>query len=88
MIGIARHGDDAALAAAGADVTVDDAADIVVRAGDLRMSSLPDALASIAELESVLAGRAPAVFIDFDGTLSDIVRDPRTPHSSPVPPRR
>lgn len=76
VIGIARHGDDAALAAAGADVTVDDAADIVVRAGDLRMSSLPDALASIAELESVLAGRAPAVFIDFDGTLSDIVGDP------------
>ncbi|MCV7409266.1 trehalose phosphatase [Mycobacterium florentinum] len=45
--------------------------DITVRTGDRRMSQLPDA--SLLLDEEI---RRPAVFFDFDGTLSDIVDDP------------
>lgn len=54
----------------GADAVVDDLDKIDVRTGDKRMSELPDAM----EL-GPLPG-PPAVFFDFDGTLSDIVDDP------------
>lgn len=47
--------------------------EITVRTGDRRMSQLPDASAL---LDQDLAARRPAVFFDFDGTLSDIVDDP------------
>ncbi|MEZ0349765.1 trehalose-phosphatase [Mycobacterium sp. pR1184] len=47
--------------------------DVTVRTGDLRMSQLPDASQLLGE---DLAARRPAVFFDFDGTLSDIVNDP------------
>lgn len=46
---------------------------VAVRSGDLRMSQLPDASRL---LDEDLAARRPAVFFDFDGTLSDIVDDP------------
>ncbi|MCF6387259.1 trehalose-phosphatase [Mycobacterium sp. MBM] len=76
VVGIARYGNGAALTAAGADVAVCDAADIDVRTGDRRVSALPDALACLAQIVPVLAGRHTAVFIDFDGTLTDTVADP------------
>lgn len=56
----------------GADVVVADLRDVAVRTGDHRMSRLPDALAALGDL----AARHPALFFDFDGTLSDIVDDP------------
>ncbi|MCV7030164.1 trehalose-phosphatase [Mycobacterium sherrisii] len=46
---------------------------VTVRAGDRRMSQLADASRL---LDEDLPGRHPAVFFDFDGTLSDIVDDP------------
>lgn len=49
-----------------------DVGEVAVRSGDRRMSRLPDAMQAL----GVLAGRRPAVFYDFDGTLSDIVDDP------------
>lgn len=55
----------------GADAVVADPDEIHVRTGDKRMSELPDAVRAVD-----LAGKAPAVFFDFDGTLSDIVNDP------------
>jgi trehalose 6-phosphate phosphatase len=51
----------------------DDLGDVTVRTGDLRMSQLPDASRL---LDEGLEARQPAVFFDFDGTLSDIVDDP------------
>jgi trehalose 6-phosphate phosphatase len=57
----------------GADAVVADLADVTVRTGDRRMSQLPDALAALGD---GLTTGAPAVFFDFDGTLSDIVDDP------------
>ena len=65
-------GDRDALRGNGADAVVADLSEVGVRTGDRRMSELPDAFAA---LEGFTA-RHPAVFYDFDGTLSDIVNDP------------
>ena len=59
----------------GADAVVADLNEVAVRTGDLRMSLLPDALQALRRADG-LFGRPPAVFFDFDGTLSDIVDDP------------
>ena len=56
----------------GADPVVADLGEVTVRTGDRRMSQLPDASQALEDL----AARQPAVFFDFDGTLSDIVDDP------------
>jgi trehalose 6-phosphate phosphatase len=71
VIGVdpAGHGD----ALREADAVVADLNDVTVRTGDRRMSQLPDASQALAD---GLADRRPAVFFDFDGTLSDIVDDP------------
>ncbi len=61
-----------ALRGSGADAVVADPGEVTVRTGDRRMSRLPDAREA---LDALAAGR-PAVFYDFDGTLSDIVNDP------------
>jgi trehalose 6-phosphate phosphatase len=45
---------------------------ISVRTGDRRMSELPDGLQALDDI----TGQHPAVFFDFDGTLSDIVENP------------
>ncbi|MES3667543.1 trehalose-phosphatase, partial [Mycobacterium intracellulare] len=65
-----------ALRDAGADAVVSDLGEVGVRTGDLRMSQLPDAMRALTDAADGLAGRRPAVFFDFDGTLSDIVDDP------------
>ncbi|MEB3983063.1 trehalose-phosphatase [Mycobacterium sp. 663a-19] len=59
----------------GADAVVVDLDEVTVRTGDRRMSELPDALQALG-LAAGLTARQPAVFFDFDGTLSDIVDDP------------
>ncbi len=56
----------------GADAVVRDLRDIAVRTGDRRMSELPDGLLALGRLTE----RQPAVFFDFDGTLSEIVKNP------------
>jgi trehalose 6-phosphate phosphatase len=55
-----------------ADTVVKDAREIGVRTGDRRMSELPDGLHAL----DLTTERQPAVFYDFDGTLSEIVEDP------------
>ena len=70
VIGLDRAGRPEALGSA--DSVVADLRDVTVRTGDRRMSQLPDALAA---LDDIAAGR-PAMFFDFDGTLTDIVNDP------------
>ena len=56
----------------GADAVITDLREINVRTGDRRMSELPDGLAAL----DAMTGRRPAVFFDFDGTLSNIVKNP------------
>ncbi|AWK71777.1 trehalose-phosphatase [Rhodococcus oxybenzonivorans] len=60
----------------GADHVVTDPADITIRQGDRPLSQIPDAMTSRHELTAHLRIRRPAVFLDFDGTLADIVSDP------------
>jgi trehalose 6-phosphate phosphatase len=66
-------GDADTLRPLGADTVVADLDAIAVRTGDRRMSQLPDALQALGD--GLTTGQ-PAVFFDFDGTLSDIVDDP------------
>jgi trehalose 6-phosphate phosphatase len=61
-----------ALDSRGADAVVSDVREIGVRTGDHRMSELPDGLKAL----DLATARQPAVFYDFDGTLSEIVEDP------------
>jgi len=77
VIGVDRSGETAdGLREFGADRIVGDLAEIQVRAIGRRMSTLPDALASFGQLAGVVGARRPAIFFDFDGTLSDIVDQP------------
>jgi trehalose 6-phosphate phosphatase len=75
VIGVDRTGHRDALRRFGADTVVADLGEVAVRTGDRRMSQLPDALQALG-LAAGLTARRPAVFFDFDGTLSDIVDDP------------
>lgn len=83
VIGVDRtapgSGHAQSLRAHGADVVVADLGEVTVRTGDARMSALPSALT----LPESLAGRHPAVFFDFDGTLSPIVADPGSARPAP-----
>jgi trehalose 6-phosphate phosphatase len=72
VVAVDRAGDGDALWRSGADAVVADLGEVAVRTGDRRMSQLPDALEAL----GARTIRHPAVFYDFDGTLSDIVDDP------------
>ena len=61
-----------ALASRGADTVVSDVREVGVGTGYRRMSELPDGLQAL----ELTTERQPAVFYDFDGTLSEIVEDP------------
>jgi trehalose-phosphatase len=64
------------LARAGADIVVADLTDVAVRAGDKRISELPNALTSYGQLIGITSARESMLFLDYDGTLSPIVSDP------------
>ena len=72
VIGLDPDGEGDALRRNGADAVINDLREIQVRGGDHRMSELPDGLQAL----DVITGQQPAVFFDFDGTLSDIVNNP------------
>jgi trehalose 6-phosphate phosphatase len=72
VIGIDPTGPGGELHGRGADAVVRDLREIGVRAGDRRMSELPDGLQAL----WLTTERHPAVFFDFDGTLSEIVENP------------
>lgn len=83
VVGVSRGADPDALRAAGADVVVTDLAELEpwLGTGPEQAAALP--IASIASLSGRtdllglwLASREPAVFVDYDGTLSRIVDDP------------
>lgn len=76
VVGVDRTGHADQLRAQGADVVVGDLSEVEVRSGGRRLREVPDALESWDELAGVLRQRRPGVFLDFDGTLSDIVDVP------------
>jgi len=77
VIGVDRGGQAESLRAHGADVVVSDLALLDVRpAAVARDDTAPSALAHVGEIEGQLRGRTPAVFLDYDGTLTPIVERP------------
>jgi len=78
-VGIDRGNAADALWAAGAHVVVHDLAEMTWRPSDglvvRRLSTLPRAVDRGDELRERLAGKVPAVFLDYDGTLTPIVED-------------
>jgi alpha,alpha-trehalase len=76
VIAVSRMGHADRMRRSGADAVVDDLAGILVRSGDRRLSTLPDALQSYSQIAAAVALRRPFVLLDFDGTLSDIVDAP------------
>jgi trehalose-phosphatase len=81
VIGMAGKGDPEPLRRAGAHIVVADLAEIDV--GRMRLpetrstAALPSALISFAAIIDLLGDRKPAVFLDYDGTLTPIVSHPR-----------
>jgi trehalose 6-phosphate phosphatase len=71
VIGIDRTGDAEGLLAAGADVVVSDLVDVVV---DPPFS--PSALICAGDIDRRLCQATPALFLDYDGTLTPIVEHP------------
>ena len=76
VVGFDRDGGAEKLLSCGADTVIADLAELSVRTGDVAMSALPDALQVYSQLKELVMTRRPMVFLDFDGTLSDIVENP------------
>ncbi|BBZ45376.1 trehalose-phosphatase [Mycobacterium parmense] len=76
VIGLDRDGHAAKLLSCGADTVVADPAEISVRGGGRPMSAIADAVAVYNQLRELITNRQPAVFLDFDGTLSEIAERP------------
>jgi alpha,alpha-trehalase len=75
VVGVDRAESPGRLLENGADVVVDDLAQVGVIAR-VPMRDLPPALGNWNDVMETLAGRVPAVFLDYDGTLTPIVERP------------
>ncbi|MEM6110673.1 trehalose-phosphatase [Mycobacterium sp. 050272] len=75
VIGLDRNRTDGVVTEE-ADIVIADVAEISVRSRDSALSTIADALQSYSQLKELVVARRPVVFLDFDGTLSDIVDDP------------
>lgn len=84
VVGIDRTGNGESLREGGADVVVRDLAEVLDedgRRGDSEderreIRELPSAISRVSEIEASLGDRKPALFLDYDGTLTPIVEDP------------
>lgn len=76
VVGVDRTGRPAELEAAGADVVVSDLGEVTVDGSLRSVRDLPDALAARDEIRARIDGLTPAVFLDYDGTLTPIVERP------------
>lgn len=72
VVGVDRGGHDAELRQHGADVVYSNLEELVLDAPH----DLPYALEHLAEIAREIHGRRPAVFLDYDGTLTPIVDRP------------
>ncbi|WP_083271280.1 trehalose-phosphatase, partial [Mycobacterium gordonae] len=71
------HGSEE-LTSHGADAVIADLAEISVRNVDSAISAITDALQVYSQLKELVTARQPVVFVDFDGTMADIVGQPET----------
>jgi trehalose 6-phosphate phosphatase len=81
VIGVDRGGQADALLKRGANVVVGDLAEVVfgddVSDAAADAGSLPSALERLEEINALVGDRRLAVFLDYDGTLTPIVRRPQ-----------
>jgi alpha,alpha-trehalase len=78
VIGLERNGGADELLSRGADTIVADLPEISVRRGGAPLSTIADAMGVYSQLKELVASRRLAVFLDFDGTLSEIVAEPES----------
>jgi trehalose 6-phosphate phosphatase len=76
VVGVDRTGHRSELEAAGADVVVEDLGEVTVDTSRRSIRDLPDVLSRTQEIRKRLDGVTPAVFLDYDGTLTPIVERP------------
>ena len=76
VVGIARFAAREDLRARGADIVVDDLAELESEAMRQEELEAPSALSRLPEIKARLCGRQLAVFLDYDGTLTPIVARP------------
>jgi trehalose-phosphatase len=76
VVGVDRVGDSNALRRAGADVVVGDLGELHLSGGVRSLGGLPSALDRLSEILARFKDRPPSVFLDYDGTLTPIVRHP------------
>jgi trehalose 6-phosphate phosphatase len=80
VVGVSRTGERQVLLSHGAHVAVDDLSEIEIKINDtnavVRPKELPSAIDNFMQIEKGLNGRRPAVFLDYDGTLTPIVETP------------
>jgi trehalose-phosphatase len=78
VVGVARNG-GAGLSEAGADVVVRDLRDVNVMENTISRGGAKPGASALEEMDAImlrLAGRRLALFLDYDGTLTPIVRRP------------
>ena len=78
-VGIDRGGHGDVIASSGADLVVADAGEIALDAARLAprmVDNLPSLEHSWSEIEARIRAARPVVFLDYDGTLTDIVENP------------
>ena len=80
VIGVDRGEYGEVLAKAGADIVVRDPGELVLdpdrRLQAKSVNTIPSAGACLEALRRRMRGRTPAIFLDYDGTLTPIVADP------------
>lgn len=78
VIGLDQSRRDGELPSNWADSVIGNLAEIAVRRGGADLTTIPDALEVFSQVKELVLGRPIVVFLDFDGTLSDIVERPDT----------
>lgn len=76
VVGLDHGGEE--LVSEGADAVIADLAEVTVRSGGAAMSTIADALQGYGQLKELMTARQPVLFLDFDGTLAEIVARPES----------
>jgi trehalose 6-phosphate phosphatase len=77
VVGVARNGGEEDLKKAGADIVVNKLTELTeFEAGGSEIEDLPDAFEKIEEVRRIIGEKKPALFLDYDGTLTPIVSNP------------
>lgn len=80
VVGVARHGEDQELKEHGADIIVHKLTELEKELNKMNMGKdadkLPHAIRELDNMLKTIGDRKPVLFLDYDGTLSPIVKNP------------